>query len=62
MRDLMNCPICDIRLNKAVYAKTNVGKCLRCFGLLLSSYRAKTIQRRVDKDIDQLIEEARTAP
>lgn len=58
----MNCPICDIRLNKAVYAKANVEQCPQCFGLLLSSYRAKTIQRRVDKDIAQLIEEARTAP
>lgn len=58
----MKCPTCDIPLRKAVYAKANVERCPQCFGLLLSSYRAKTLQQRVDKDIDQLIEEARTAP
>jgi len=58
----MKCPTCDTRLNKTVYAKANVEQCPQCFGLLLSNYRAKTIQKRVDKDIDQLIEEARNAP
>jgi len=58
----MKCPSCDVPLNRASYAKANLERCLKCFGLLLSSYRAKTIQQRVDKDLDRLIEEARAAP
>ncbi|MFM7117193.1 MAG: zf-TFIIB domain-containing protein [Planctomycetota bacterium] len=58
----MKCPTCDVRLRKAVYANANVDQCSQCFGLLLSSYRGKAIKQRIDKDIDQLIEEARNAP
>jgi Zn-finger nucleic acid-binding protein len=58
----MKCPICDIPLSKASYSKANVERCPQCLGLLISNYRAKTLQQRVDKKIDQLIEEARTAP
>jgi Zn-finger nucleic acid-binding protein len=57
----MKCPTCDIPLSKASYSKANVERCPKCYGLLLSNYRAKTLQQRVDKNIDQLIEEARTA-
>jgi Zn-finger nucleic acid-binding protein len=58
----MKCPTCDIPLSKARYSKANVERCPQCLGLLISNYRAKTLQQRIDKKIDQLIEEARTAP
>ena len=57
----MKCPTCDIPLRKASYSKANVERCPQCSGLLLSNYRAKALQQRIDKNIEQLLEEARTA-
>ncbi|MFO0343105.1 MAG: zf-TFIIB domain-containing protein [Planctomycetota bacterium] len=58
----MKCPVCDLRLSRVTYARTNVQQCTDCLGLLLPNNRVKTIERRVDKELEQLREEIRGTP
>ena len=53
----MNCPTCKLNLVRGKYAGANVRECPECNGALLATSRAHKIERRIDKDIDQLMQE-----
>ena len=53
----MNCPACQNELVRGKYAGANVRECTECGGALLATSRARKIERRVNKDIDQLKQE-----
>lgn len=55
----MNCPSCEKKLSRTQYAGTNVRHCDQCQGVLLKSSRANKIERRVNKDVDELEKEIR---
>ncbi len=56
----MKCPKCETSLVRSRYAGANVRECESCSGMLLCRNRATKIERRVNKDIQQLVEETET--
>ncbi len=57
----MQCPTCQTILAKSRYANANVHECETCSGMLLSRGRASKIERRINKDISQLVKETESA-
>lgn len=53
----MNCPKCEHLLARVRYAGVNVLQCDQCGGHLVENHRVKTIERRVDKDLNALMAE-----
>ncbi len=53
----MKCPVCDCDLNRGKYAGANVMECADCRGALVATSRAAKIERRINKDLQQLARE-----
>jgi len=57
----MQCPQCESKLVRSKYLGANVRECTNCNGILLDSVRAEKIQKRVDKNVAQLVKEAESS-
>jgi Zn-finger nucleic acid-binding protein len=53
----MQCPTCELELVRGKYAGANVRECTGCQGALLATTRAAKIERRVNKDVPELVKE-----
>jgi len=54
----MQCPTCESKLVRSKYLGANIRQCLDCNGMLLDSKRAKSIEKRINKDVELLVKEA----
>lgn len=53
----MKCPTCELELLRGDYYGANVHECAGCQGALLVTTRSKWIERRVNKDLPELVRE-----
>lgn len=53
----MKCPKCSDPLVRTKYAGANVHECPNCYGHLVEHRRVARIEKRIDKDLDQLKDE-----
>ncbi len=56
----MKCPICKLDLVRGKYIGATVHECMGCQGALLVTARADRIERRVNKNVAQLVREIAT--
>ncbi len=53
----MNCPICNVQLKPIRYSGIRIFSCKKCSGHLIENGRAKTIEKRIDKDMKSIVQE-----
>ena len=56
----MQCPKCESGLTRSKYLGANVRKCESCNGMLLDRDRATKLEKRVNKEVEQLTREIET--